>query len=440
MVRIGCLPIADSFSHIQSMACIASELQDRGHDIVFFGIADTIATLSKCSSTFQTVTFAEESMPLGHMAKLTKDGASKTGLASLQFATATLVNTSEVLFNEATSKIMGAELDIFVTDQVSMACSTLGDHLGIPYVSIASALLMIEDVAVPPIFSARGYSNSYFGQVVNAAETFITDLFITPFTSMIASWRTKWNLPAIQRYQRGRNSLSPYAVIVQMPAAFDLPYTDYPAQVHRIVRWTLRSGADGLAKVDPTFSLDRAAEGEGSLVYASLGTMMFNHTHIFREIISACKSLGVRLILSTGMSNDSLPDDLQSEQSDRIMVVNYCPQAQVLPLADVVVTHAGLNTTLMALTHGIPLVAIPLASDQPAVGARIEHHKVGVVVGNANVSASAIENGLDKVLNDTEFKARAIAMKMEFGLVGDVTKAADIVEEVVETKEPVLTS
>lgn len=439
MVRIGCLPIADSFSHIQAMACIGTELQNRGHDVIFFGIHDTIKTLSLCPTEFETVTYAEEQMPLGYVPEVTAKGASLSGLASLKLSIATLVDTSDKMLEHATPKIQEANLDILVTDQISLPQSTLGDHLGIPYVSISNALLMIEDTVVPVIFSGRAPNSGMIGKLGTAAETFMTDLLISPVNTTIAKWRAKWNLQPIYRYNRNRNSMSPFATVIQMPEAFDLPYAEFPKNIHRIRRWTLPDGSDGLAPIEEDFPIDAFTSTEEPVVFASLGTMRFNNTGIYRDIITACKVLGVRLVLSTGLEDGDLTEDLKVMRSSTITLVKRCPQAKLMPFVDAVVTHAGLNTTIMALENGVPLVAIPLASDQPAIGARITYHDVGVVLNPANVTALKVEEALRAVLDKAKgYKQRAEAMKEAFEGECDTTKAADVVETVAATKQPLL--
>ncbi len=48
-----------------------------------------------------------------------------------------------------------------------------------------------------------------------------------------------------------------------------------------------------------------------------------------------------------------------------MVVRRYVPHVAVLTHAAVVVTHAGTGTLMAALTHGAPLVCIPLGRDQP---------------------------------------------------------------------------
>lgn len=47
----------------------------------------------------------------------------------------------------------------------------------------------------------------------------------------------------------------------------------------------------------------------------------------------------------------------------------YAHQPQMLEHAALCITHAGLNTALESLANGVPMVAIPITSDQPIVAA-----------------------------------------------------------------------
>ena len=86
------------------------------------------------------------------------------------------------------------------------------------------------------------------------------------------------------------------------------------------------------------------------------------------------------------------------------------PQVKVLKMADVFVTHGGLNSISEAFAYSVPMVVIPFVSDQPVnaefveklgVGKRLEYALIDKVVLNDTV-LSVMENcvireNLDKV-------------------------------------------
>lgn len=104
------------------------------------------------------------------------------------------------------------------------------------------------------------------------------------------------------------------------------------------------------------------------LIYASLGTLQNRLQYVFQYIAQACVGLDAQLIISLGggISPESIP-----ELPGSPLVVGYAPQLELLQKASLVITHAGLNTTIESLSHGVPMVAIPISLDQPGVAARI---------------------------------------------------------------------
>ena len=78
----------------------------------------------------------------------------------------------------------------------------------------------------------------------------------------------------------------------------------------------------------------------------------------------------------------------------------------MLAQASAVVTHAGLNTVLDALEAGVPMLALPIAFDQPGVAARIEHAGVGLRLLPA-LAAARIAHALRRLLDEAAFRQRA---------------------------------
>jgi MGT family glycosyltransferase len=134
--------------------------------------------------------------------------------------------------------------------------------------------------------------------------------------------------------------------------------------------------------------------------------------------------------LGAGASPESLPGNP--------IVVSYAPQLELLQKATLTITHAGMNTTVESLTKGVPMAAIPVANDQPGVAARIAYTGVGEVVYLKELSVSQVRSAIETVLTQDSYKQRAIALQDTIARSGGVKKAADIIEQVVLTRKPVL--
>jgi MGT family glycosyltransferase len=156
---------------------------------------------------------------------------------------------------------------------------------------------------------------------------------------------------------------------------------------------------------------------------------------VFRDIAQACMGLEAQLVISLG--GGATPESLP-ELPGNPLVVSYAPQLELLQKAALVITHAGLNTTLESLSHGVPMVAIPVTNDQPGVAARIVWTGVGEAIPIAHLNVSSLRDAIALVLSEDSYKKNALRLQAAIGRAGGVSRAIDIVEQAVSTGKPVL--
>lgn len=102
------------------------------------------------------------------------------------------------------------------------------------------------------------------------------------------------------------------------------------------------------------------------------------------------------------------------------------------------VHHAGMNSTLECLSAGVPMVVCPLANDQPGVAKRIEWSGTGVAVWPGAQDINGLRDAIVRALSDGEMRRRTAMFKRIIDATRGLEKAADIVEEVARTGEPVI--
>ena len=97
--------------------------------------------------------------------------------------------------------------------------------------------------------------------------------------------------------------------------------------------------------------------------------------------------------------------------------------------ADLVITHAGPNTTLETLLSGKPMLALPLALDQPAVAAHLERLGVAEVLSPLHRSAGEIREALLKIRTESRYRKAAKAIQAQLQSLDGAAQTASIVEE-----------
>jgi MGT family glycosyltransferase len=167
------------------------------------------------------------------------------------------------------------------------------------------------------------------------------------------------------------------------------------------------------------------------LIYASMGTLQNGSEAIFRTIAEACAGLDSQLLISLGGGLD--PARL-GKLAGNPLVVSFAPQLEILKRAVLVITHAGLNTVLESLCEGVPLVAVPLANDQPGVAARVMARGACVVVPLQRLNAARLRKAVMLVLQDARYREAAQVLQRTIQRMDGSGRAADLIEQVLKLR------
>jgi zeaxanthin glucosyltransferase len=221
---------------------------------------------------------------------------------------------------------------------------------------------------------------------------------------------------------------SQLAQLCQQPAEFEFPRQSLPTCFH------FTGPYSNPASREPTFfPFDQLTAQP--LIYASLGTVQNRLLGTFQTIAEACQGLDAQLVIALG--GGSTPESLPVLPGSPL-VVGFAPQLELLQRATLTITHAGMNTTLESLSNGIPMVAIPIANDQPGVAARIAWTGTGEVVPLKRLGVSRLRSSIDRVLTEDSYRKNALRLQKAIKQSGGVKRAADIIEQVVATGKPIM--
>jgi MGT family glycosyltransferase len=204
-----------------------------------------------------------------------------------------------------------------------------------------------------------------------------------------------------------------------MPREFDFPRAALPKVFHYV--GPLR----GAAPRTVDFPWDRL-DGR-PLVYASLGTLQNSREPLFRTFAEACRGLDVQLVISHG--GGLTPDEAKALPGDPL-VVSYAPQVDLLARAALTITHAGLNTVLDSMANGVPVVAVPITYEQPAIARRVEWAGAGRVIALNRLTPDGLRAAAKAVLQEPGYRAAATRLAEATRMAGGTRRAANIIEEV----------
>ncbi len=412
MAHIGFLSLPYP-GHLYPSSALAAHLKGRGHRVTFFISADAEAFLT--SLGLDSVVFAREECPVGYTRQVTDELGKLRGRRGLKFTIETGCKRIDATMAEVPAAIRKAGVDVLVLDQAETAGSTVAEHVELPYVHLANALMLNMEADVPPFNTGWG-TGGPLAKLRNRAGNLLVRRLIRPIRDTINLHRRTLGLQPYDEFLNERFGGRPQ--ISQQPPAFDFPRKELPANFHFV--GPLHS-ADSRGRT--AFPWDRL-DGR-PLIYASLGTIQNRLDWAFHAIAEGCAGLDAQLVLSLG---GGLEQDQFAKLPGNPIVVPFAPQLELLKRAAVCITHAGLNTVLESLTQGVPMVAIPITNDQPGVAARVRWTGSGEVVPLKNLTASSAREAVSNVLTKPRYRDGAQKLQAEIAGLAPLERASEIVE------------
>ena len=275
----------------------------------------------------------------------------------------------------------------------------------------------------------EGYNPAWWAKLRNRLGYWFLNRLTLPIWQEIQLQRQQWQLPL----NRNRGTAdSKLAQICQLPKEFDFPRVNLPPYFHYTGSLQNPSGIESIS-FPASFPWEKL--NDKPLIYASLGTLQNKVPEVFQCIAEATTILDVQLVISLGNPNNQPAD---YNLPDNVIVVSFAPHQKLIERASLVITHAGMNTTLGALSSGVPIVAIPITNEQPGIAARIARTGAGKVLPLKDLKASRLQTVIKQVLTENSYQENAQRLQKAIARAGGVKKAADIVEQVVTTKKPVI--
>lgn len=270
---------------------------------------------------------------------------------------------------------------------------------------------------------------------------------LTPGATLLGRWRDRllgkgFNL-VFNKYLsqinaiRAKYQLSPLANLVdllhqadrrliQTCRAFDFPIEPPPANV----RYT------GPVLEDPDWAdpweNPWPADDARPLVVVSFSSTFQNQRAVIERCIAALGTLPVRALVTLGpaLGSESFPTP------GNVVAVASASHAQVFPVADLVITHAGHGTIMRALANGLPLICLPMGRDQNDNAAKVACHGAGIRLSHKSRPA-VIRKAIARILNDPSYRNQASRLQTQIRTDVENDAALEELESLAERGKPV---
>jgi zeaxanthin glucosyltransferase len=384
--------------HLNPMTALARKLQARGHEIVFIGVPDAGSTVRAAGLHF--VPWCEEEFPAGSCASALAPVAKLHGTEATRW---TIQGAGRAFFQAASRQlsrtIAETGVEALVLDTIHMYLEVVPMSLGMPYAHVWAILNIDFSGTTPPSVVPGPYEDTPAGRARNLDALKKSDNAFFGLVQPLAEEYAEraglmfdWSGPVATVSRQAA------AIVSQTPKEFDLPGIPWPPQFHYAGPFFDDAGREPIP-----FSWEKL-DGR-PLIYASLGTLVNGMTSIYQTILAAVGRMPeIQVVLAKG-NNIELSD--LGPIPPNVIVVDNAPQLELLKRSVLCITHAGLNTALESLAHGVPMMAIPISYDQPGVATRIAHHGVGEFLEVDNLTTDGLYELIQKVLRTPAYREKA---------------------------------
>jgi MGT family glycosyltransferase len=236
--------------------------------------------------------------------------------------------------------------------------------------------------------------------------------------------------------QRGAPSLPPGEMIHESPWLNIYLYpreVDYQRSSPLAPTW--HNVESSVRTTDAAWELPGKLAGrDGSLVYVSLGSLGSGDVPLMKSLVDALAQTPQRYIVSKG------PQHAEYELADNMVGEEFLPQVSVLPHVDAVITHGGNNTVTECLYFGKPMILLPIFWDQHDNAQRMDETGFGRRLPTYSFEPRDLWEAIDRLLADSDLSGRLAEVSARLRTSQGNERAADLIEQVAITGDPVISS
>ncbi len=414
---ISTMPAA---GHVNPFLLTAEKLVERGHDVWWHTGSVACDRVAATGARFTPMTHARD------MLGATREAQGKDGLAA---ANAAMINlfVAPMLGQLRDYQAILADFpaDALVVDMCGLGARLLRAKGGPAWASVGINPLRTADS--PPYGSGKPPATSPVRRMGNRVVNRLSEMLLLEVTRTYNQQRRQVGLPAIPRFTTVFDDLiSPYLHLQGTTPAFEFPHRRLPSQVHYVGPMLPPTPVDF---APPAWWVDLASGLP--VVHVTQGTVATDTAELVVPTIRALAGEPMLVIVTTPEPEilGALPTNVLAER--------MIPHARLLPHVDVMVTNGGYNGVKAALAYGVPLVAAGTSEDKPEVCSRIEWVGAGINLKTGSPTSEQLKQAVRAVLQDPSYRLNAARVQADFARYDSPTLAAQLLERLVETKQPV---
>ena len=429
---IGTIPL---IGHINPALPIARQLVERGHEVWWYtGIAFQSKVEATGARFLPMPTGMDFPDPKNIPDSLLEKRENLKGLAQFKFDFKYFFGDSAVgQVKDLTDILREFPADVLLSDVCFLGAAWVHEQGGPPWAAFGITALGIPSTDTAPFGLGMQPDASMIGGLRNTCLNWVFERgLFRDVTDYINQVRASVGLPPYQKSFFDA-VVSPFLYLQGTVPAFEYPRSNLPPQVHFIGPYLPEPPAD----FTPPVWWDDLNCGK-PIIHVTQGTVATEADDLIVPTLQALANEDVLVVAATGgqpietIKLASLPKNARIEP--------FIPYYHLLPHVDVMVTNGGYNGVQAALAHGVPLVAAGQTEEKPEICARIEWAGVGINLKTKTPTPTQLKNAVQKILESPHYRQKTQLIQADIARYDAPTLAANLLEQLAATKQPVFVS
>ncbi|HEX7745849.1 MAG TPA: nucleotide disphospho-sugar-binding domain-containing protein [Micromonosporaceae bacterium] len=406
--------------HVNPALPLATELVRRGHEVVWHTGRDYAGKVAATGSRFAPFRAA----PDFEQIPVTADEGAKGMAVGVSLMRRLFIDrlAGQVADYEEILKEFPA--DVVLADMCSLGADALHAKGGPVYATLGINPLVTFDPEIPPFGSHRPPATTVGQRLRNrVAHQMTRRIFMPAVTRLLNAERVRLGLSPLPDGRQLSDVLrSPYLHLMPTTEAFEYPRANLEPQIHFV---------GPLLPAPPAAFTPPAwwAELEDRpVVHVTQGTYATDPTSLIRPTVNGLAGEDV-LVVATGPGLDRvgpLPSNVRTGA--------FIPHAQLLPYVDAMVTNAGYNGVLTALSHGVPLICAGRSEDKANTSARVAWSGSGIDLKTDTPAANDVREAVGTVLATPSYRENARRIQADFARHDPPAEASSLLEQLARDK------
>lgn len=381
-----CIP---AHGHTNPTLGVVRELVSRGHQVWYYSYNIMREKIESAGATF--VSCDDYDMEQ----KLTPKDSVRVG-KDLAFSTKILVDTTLALDDNVCEDMKRLKPDCIVADSMAVWGKAIAIKLGIPFVSSTTT------------FAFNQYSAKIMKQGIGELVRML-----------ISMPKITKNIKRLQ--DKGYPIKSVLDIIQNDDNTHTIVYTSSDFQP------CADTFSDKYVFVGPSIrpATDKIVKTKEKLIYISMGTVNNDMMPLYKTCITTLADTEYQVIISVG---NLVSIKEFGKLPENISVYEHVDQIAVLQVADIFLSHCGMNSVNESLYFGVPLLMLPQTAEQGGVAERV--HQLGAGIKLKKTDGASIIYAINKLLSVNSYKDNAQKISWSFRQCVGSKGAADKIEQV----------